>query len=118
MTNVFRILLLVTMMAGCTSRIEVEADLLIRHVNIIEVNAGALLEDRDILIRGDSIVAVEQGGKINTSSAKQVFNGDGKFVIPGLWDMHAHPDDPEVWRMNPIAAARDLLMQDMICLSR
>ena len=38
----------------------------------------------------------------------------GKYLIPGLWDMHAHPDDPEVWHMDPLPAHRDWLLPQFV----
>ena len=32
----------------------------------------------------------------------------GMFLIPGLWDMHIHPDDPEVLHLNPTKAEKEL----------
>ena len=31
----------------------------------------------------------------------QRVDGNGRFLIPGLWDLHVHPDDPEVWQLAP-----------------
>ncbi|MCO6487374.1 MAG: hypothetical protein J5I98_03100 [Phaeodactylibacter sp.] len=38
------------------------------------------------------------------------FDAAARYIIPGLWDMHTHPDDPEVWWMDSIPEHRDLLM--------
>jgi len=63
------------------------ADLLIRDVSIIDVENGATLPNRSILIHEDHIAAIG----IDLQSPKaQVIEGAGKFVIPGLWDMHVH----------------------------
>jgi imidazolonepropionase-like amidohydrolase/SAM-dependent methyltransferase len=34
----------------------------------------------------------------------------GKYVIPGLWDMHIHPDDPEIYPLNPKEEDKNRLM--------
>lgn len=47
-------------------------------------------------------------------SGSDVYGLDSAFVIPGLWDMHAHPDDPEVWRMNPTRESRDKMMPQFV----
>src|SRR6267142_2332946 len=55
------------------------AALLLTHINIVDVQTGRV--QRDATLRIESNVA-------------RVFDGRGKFVIPGLWDMHVHiPDD-------------------------
>ncbi len=59
----------------------------IEHINIIDVRNGEILSDQHVLIRKDIIQ------KISKSSFKNVdtrIDGKGKFLIPGLWDMHVH----------------------------
>lgn len=63
-------------------------DMLIRDVTVIDVSRGITLPNRSILIRGERIAEV--GTAIAASSDLQIIDGTGKFVIPGLWDMHVH----------------------------
>ena len=63
-------------------------DLLIRNVTVINIATGSTCAKCSILIHGDQIAQV--GIAIRASSKAQVINGAGKFVIPGLWDMHVH----------------------------
>ena len=63
-------------------------DLLIRDVTVIDVARGAPLPKRSILIRGEKIVEV--GNKIAAPKDIQIVDGTGKYIIPGLWDMHVH----------------------------
>jgi imidazolonepropionase-like amidohydrolase len=65
--------------------------LVITHVTVIDPRDGRLLPDQRIAIRGDKIVEVasaQTGGPV--ASVVRVVDGAGKFVIPGLWDMHIH----------------------------
>ncbi len=64
------------------------SDLLIRDVAIIDVAAGRLTPRRSILIRGSQIAAL--GVALRAPASVRVIDGRGKFVIPGLWDMHVH----------------------------
>src|SRR5262245_39710640 len=76
-------------------------DLIIRHVEIIDVTGGPTRHDQRIGIRGERIVAIAPEGA-DTPVAGSVIDGKGAFVIPGLWDMHTHIsfypglEDPEV----------------------
>ena len=63
------------------------SDLLIRDVNVIDVESGTTLPNRSILIREDHIAAI--GVELQAPKA-QIIDGNGKYVIPGLWDMHVH----------------------------
>ena len=64
------------------------AELMIRDVTVVDVSSGTTHPNRSILIRGDKIVAI--GASFEAPKAARVVNGAGKFVIPGLWDMHVH----------------------------
>ena len=64
------------------------ADLVVSHVTVVDVATGQLLPDRDVVIRSDTIVAV--GPATDAPRAATVVDGRGRYLIPGLWDMHAH----------------------------
>jgi imidazolonepropionase-like amidohydrolase len=67
--------------------------LVIEHVTVVDVERGVLLRDRNVEVTGRRITAVDSG-RVRRAAARRV-DGSGKFVIPGLWDMHVHvlPDD-------------------------
>ncbi|WP_373057170.1 amidohydrolase family protein [Zunongwangia sp. H14] len=65
-------------------------DLLISHVNIVNIASGEIEEDKLILINGDSISQIVDAKAIENYKAEKELNANGKFVIPGLWDMHVH----------------------------
>jgi imidazolonepropionase-like amidohydrolase len=56
-------------------------------VSVIDTINGRVIPDRTITIRDGTIVSVT--GAAPTNGARRV-DGRGKFLIPGLWDMHAH----------------------------
>jgi hypothetical protein len=64
------------------------ADLAITGVAVVDVAAGRVVPDRTVLIDGDSIRAVVPEG--SDLAAAQTVDGRGAFLMPGLWDMHAH----------------------------
>src|SRR5262249_33348535 len=63
--------------------------LVIAHVTVIDVANGIALPDRNVVIREDRISTVESG-TVQPENGATVIDGHGKFVIPGLWDMHIH----------------------------
>jgi imidazolonepropionase-like amidohydrolase len=63
--------------------------LVIAHVTVIDVSTGKALPDRNVVIHGNRITAVGPG-PAPIAKRSTVVNGHGKFVIPGLWDMHVH----------------------------
>jgi Amidohydrolase family len=63
------------------------------HVNIVDVIEGRLLPDMAIVVRGDRIIDVEKNSGFRAprnARLTRVIDARGKFVIPGLWDMHTH----------------------------
>jgi len=45
-----------------------------------------------VVITGNRISAIGETGKVRVPQDAQVVDATGKFVIPGLWDMHVHWD--------------------------
>ncbi len=62
---------------------------LISNVNVVEVDRGSVLEHRDVLIVDGIISHIQPHGSTEDVDA-QVIDGDGKYVVPGFWDMHVH----------------------------
>jgi len=48
-----------------------------------------------IMIRGAKIIAVGESDKVKVPADAQRIDVTGKFIIPGLWDMHAHYEQVE-----------------------
>lgn len=68
-----------------------QGDVIIRHVTLIDVEAAKAVEDQAVVLHGDDIVAVGPDAEIARAwRARQRVEGKGKYLIPGLWDMHVH----------------------------
>lgn len=66
------------------------ADLAITHVAVVDVERGRILADQTVAIKGDRIVTVAPALRTRVDSTTRLIDGTGKYLIPGLWDMHAH----------------------------
>jgi imidazolonepropionase-like amidohydrolase len=64
--------------------------LALTHVTMIDGTGAAARPDTTVLIRGDRITAVTAAESSMIPSDAVVVDGHGKFLIPGLWDMHVH----------------------------
>ena len=62
--------------------------LALTHLTVVDTETGALMRDATVLIQGTRIVAV--GHHLALPSNTTRVEARGKFVIPGLWDMHVH----------------------------
>lgn len=61
---------------------------LLRNLALLDVDAGALRTGHEVLVRGDTIVAV-QAGRIDAPDALTIDLG-GRTLMPGLIDCHVH----------------------------
>ena len=71
-------------------------DLAITHATVIDVATGERLDDRTILIVGNRIRRVDQSRAVPVPAGMRIVDATGKFVIPGLWDMHVHTVSDEL----------------------
>jgi imidazolonepropionase-like amidohydrolase len=66
-------------------------DLLLRHVTVIDVAKGTATPDQAVAVSGKDVVAAGPDATLTRRySASQSVDASGKFVMPGLWDMHVH----------------------------
>jgi hypothetical protein len=75
-------------------------DLAIKDVNVIPCQENIILKNKTVLIKGDRIVEISDSKKV---SAKAIINSKGKYLIPGLADMHVHfpeKDLPKFFDLN------------------
>src|SRR5207244_5091637 len=69
---------------------EPPAKFAITGVTVIDVAAGRSLPDMTVLVVGDRITEVGKADAVAVPKDAAVVAGKGKFLVPGLWDMHAH----------------------------
>ncbi len=67
-----------------------DRNLVFTGVNIINPTGAALQTDMTVVIRDDRIVGLGRTGSIKIPKGARIVDARGKFLIPGLWDMHAH----------------------------
>jgi hypothetical protein len=64
-------------------------DLVISNPIIIQISDGFLLHGHDIIVQGKRISGIVKHKKKYASSTR-VIDAKGKYIIPGLCDMHIH----------------------------
>lgn len=60
------------------------------HVNIVDLTGSPIQKDRTVIVEGNRIVQISKGSRVKLPKGAKVVDGRGKFLIPGLWDMHVH----------------------------
>ncbi len=65
------------------------------HATLIDGTGRAPVADTTIVTRGGKIVSIGPSNSAKVPKDAQVIDLAGKYVIPGLWDMHAHYEQVE-----------------------
>ena len=71
------------------------ADLVISDVTVIDPETRRVLPNRSVYVRGDRITAVVPSAAVGNRTGARTIDGTGRFLIPGLMDMHVHLFLPE-----------------------
>lgn len=69
--------------------------LAITHVTLIDATGAAAKPDMTVIISGNRIVKIGKTQKIKIPQDARQIDATGKFLIPGLWDMHVHIGDED-----------------------
>ncbi|MBA3357712.1 MAG: amidohydrolase family protein [Pyrinomonadaceae bacterium] len=64
--------------------------LVFTHVTVIDMTGAPAKSDMTVVITGDHISALGKTGSLRLPKRATVVDSTGKFLIPGLWDMHVH----------------------------
>ena len=79
--------ILMCMLSGC-KHLNRRHDVIIANVNIVNVSTGQVEKNRWIFIDDERISSIVES--LDGHRADTVVDGTDKFLIPGLWDMHAN----------------------------
>ncbi len=63
------------------------------HVTLINTSESSTEEDMTVIVEGNCISIIGKTKQISLPKGVQVINATGKYLIPGLWDMHVHTED-------------------------
>ena len=62
----------------------------IRDVHVVDVAEGRVLRDQAVLIEGERIAALGPAASAAAPDGARVVDGGGRYLVPGLFDMHVH----------------------------
>jgi imidazolonepropionase-like amidohydrolase len=82
-------------------------------VTVIDVESGRLLPNRSVLVVGAKITAVAPTKDFKAPDGSIIVPAAGKYLIPGMWDMHVHIESPMPWLLdlylaNGVTGVRDM----------
>ena len=84
------------------------------NVTVIDGRSAAPRENRTVVIRGNRIVGEGPSSSVSIPPGARTIDGRGKFLIPGLWDMHVHTTMPggrdvlKLYIANGVTGVRDM----------
>lgn len=64
--------------------------LIFTNVNVVNVRNGSIAPGLTVVIRKGHITGVAKLGFVASDHNIQIINANGKYMVPGLWDMHVH----------------------------
>ena len=82
---------------------------LIEHVNVMPMTENVVLERHSVWVKDGQITAVCAPYTPCGDGGEETIDGAGKFLIPGLIDMHAHTNPGDHSTVD--AATRDMLLR-------
>ena len=68
------------------------------NVNVVPMDSERVLADQTVVVRGEQIVEVGPAGKVKVPAGAQRVDGRGKYLLPGLAEMHGHVPPPQAPR--------------------
>lgn len=66
------------------------AELVFRSVNLIPMDRETVLQNQTVVVRNGVITAIGDEGTVKWGNGAKVIDGKGKYLMPGLAEMHAH----------------------------
>ena len=86
----FTFSLTILLLAMAATSGQAQTTMVIRGATLVDGTGRPQINDAVIIIEGTRIRQVGTGGKTKIPSGAQVIDARGKFIIPGLADMHNH----------------------------
>jgi imidazolonepropionase-like amidohydrolase len=78
------------LVSGCSSSSAPPPSLAITHVTLIDATGAAPQPDMTVFIADEQIAAIGRSASMSIPRSTRTVDGTGKFLMPGLVDMHAH----------------------------
>jgi imidazolonepropionase-like amidohydrolase len=71
--------------------------IVVTDVSVIDTQTGTIISNQSVLINDQRIIAVDALDKLSIPKNAIRVNGTNRFLIPSLWDMHAH-----IYKVTPL----------------
>ena len=87
---------------------------------LIDGTGGGPLTDAVIIIEGETIQTISKKGETDLPPEAKIINAEGRFILPGLIDMHVHYADwmPEMFLAYGVTSVVDLAGYDWVYVQK
>ena len=99
----------------CTAQAS-DQEIVFSKVNVIPMNEEKVIRNQDVVVKNGMITAVGESGKVKFNKDARVIDANGKFLMPGLAEMHAHV--PPVDDIEPMKEVLKLFLYNGITTIR
>ncbi|HET6782596.1 MAG TPA: amidohydrolase family protein [Pseudoxanthomonas sp.] len=84
--------------------------LLIRNARLYDPRDLSVTPNTSVLVEGERIVRIAADAALKAPPNAEIFDADGRFLMPGLWDVHKHYGDADgaMDIANGITSSRDV----------
>ena len=87
-----------------------DSRIVFRNVSILPMDSERVLRNQTVVVKNGNIVAIDEARKVAIPTDAMVIDGSGKYLLPGLADMHVHtdPSDFSLFLANGITTVREM----------
>jgi hypothetical protein len=91
MRKILALLLLLPTLLLAGGKSDAQQNILaLANLTIIDVTGGPAKPNMTVIITGNHITGLAEATKVTVPKGARVIDASGKYLIPGLWDMHVH----------------------------
>lgn len=75
---------------GCSSATRIDEGIAFVDVTVVDVSGDSVLSGVTVVVSGERISHMIPSENVRVGPDVERVDGSGRFLIPGLWDMHVH----------------------------
>ena len=82
-----------------------QKEILLESIHIVDVETGQIIPNQNVFIDNHKIKSIERYKTDTKHQELLTIEGRGKYLMPGLWDMHTHSSPYSPWLHHPLYIA-------------